>query len=462
MTTLTARGTTLLALATLVLGGTATPASADDARKPTCHGKVATIVGTDKRDTITGTPGNDVIVAKKGRDNVDGRGGDDVICGGPAVDMLVGGHGDDLVDGQEDGRYLEEDGYIYVPNRLAGGPGNDQLIGGGGAPDDLFFVGATRGVRVDFNQNRSTGQGTDTLVNMGDVLTTRFDDTVVGSEWSVRTGRGDDVITVPRGSYGDIYAGAGDDEATGGNGFVFGQKGDDVLVSRGDLAGLRGGSGNDTLTATGSDVQFAGGPGNDVIRGTSGRDEIYLGPLNDNTFPSGRDVVYAGGGNDSIEDGTGSARIYAGQGNDLLEGSFGNDTYVGGDGYDRFYPYFEVAPTSGIVLDLADGSMTGGLGTKTMKEFEDISATELNDTLRGDAESNTFTGGGGNDRIVGRGGDDWLFGESGTDSADGGAGTDKCRAETVANCEKGSGRDERRSTVRYAPSAEASSSRGFL
>ena len=66
---------------------------------PTCHGFVATIVGTSGDDTITGTAGPDVIVARGGNDVVHGGGGNDVICGGGGSDTLDGGSGDDVEDG---------------------------------------------------------------------------------------------------------------------------------------------------------------------------------------------------------------------------------------------------------------------------------------------------------------------------------------------------------------------------
>ena len=91
---------------------------------PTCHGFVATIVGTSGDDTITGTAGPDVIVARGGNDVVHGGGGNDVICGGGGSDTLDGGSGDDT----EYGGGGSDD--------LQGDDGNDTEVGGAG-DDDL-------------------------------------------------------------------------------------------------------------------------------------------------------------------------------------------------------------------------------------------------------------------------------------------------------------------------------------
>jgi subtilisin family serine protease len=72
-----------------------------------CAGKVATIVGTGKKDKIKGTNGPDVIAAGGGADTVKGRGGNDRICGEGGKDRLFGGSGKD---------------------RLVGGPGKDLQV----------------------------------------------------------------------------------------------------------------------------------------------------------------------------------------------------------------------------------------------------------------------------------------------------------------------------------------------
>ncbi|MEZ0284876.1 MAG: calcium-binding protein [Thermoleophilia bacterium] len=82
-----------------------------------CAGRLATIVGTARRDVIRGTGRSDVIAALGGDDVVLGAAGNDLICLGAGTDRAHGGRGADLVRGGP-GRDL-----------ILGGPGPDLLIG---------------------------------------------------------------------------------------------------------------------------------------------------------------------------------------------------------------------------------------------------------------------------------------------------------------------------------------------
>lgn len=128
---------TLLAAVMLM---SVTPVAAATA---SCGGAVATIVGTDKGDTIDGTKGPDVIAGLGGDDVIRGRGGGDVLCGGVGRDVLLGGDGRDRMYGNE-GR-----------DRLVGGPGADRLHGGAG---NDHLSGRNGNDRLD------GGPGTDTCV----------------------------------------------------------------------------------------------------------------------------------------------------------------------------------------------------------------------------------------------------------------------------------------------------------
>lgn len=104
------------------------------AARPTCGGRIATIVGTKRSDKIVATRRADVIVAKGGADVIDGRGGKDLICAGPGNDVVRGGSGDDLIWG---GRGADELRGGRGNDVLWGGRGNDALRGGRGA-DRLY------------------------------------------------------------------------------------------------------------------------------------------------------------------------------------------------------------------------------------------------------------------------------------------------------------------------------------
>jgi hypothetical protein len=127
----TALLTTVAVVAALLTGALAAPAAA---ARPTCGGKVATIVGTSRGEIIVGTAGDDVIVAKGGDDIVYGRGGNDIICGGGGADRLYGQGGHDRLFGGA-GR-----------DKLYGGAGDDRLHGGTGI--DTCYQGPGTGPRI--------------------------------------------------------------------------------------------------------------------------------------------------------------------------------------------------------------------------------------------------------------------------------------------------------------------------
>jgi DNA-binding beta-propeller fold protein YncE len=85
-----------------------------------CGGLRATIVGTDRADTLRGTAKADVIAARGGNDKVQGLGGKDTVCGEAGNDNLAGG--------------AKADALLGGPGKdtLLGGPGADRLVGGPG------------------------------------------------------------------------------------------------------------------------------------------------------------------------------------------------------------------------------------------------------------------------------------------------------------------------------------------
>lgn len=189
-----------------------------------------------------------------------GDGDDRVVLAGAITTLLDAGAGADEVIGSEASEVIE------------GGPGADQLDGGGGVGHDILtFQTRAEDITVDLARG-STGEG----------------DTVSGFEW-VMGGLGDDTL---RGGGGvDVLdGGSGDDRLFGGSG--------------GDS--LNGGEGKDVLR---------GGPGDDALRGADGADRLY-GEAGDDAL-SGDEV----GGNDYY-------RPRAVHGNDLLIGGPGRDGIV--------------------------------------------------------------------------------------------------------------------------------------
>ena len=87
----------------------------------TCHGRVATVVGT------TGTNGDDVIIGTSGDDSISGGGGNDVICAGGGTDDIDPGDGTDLIYGEGGNDTLNEGANPQGADTFIGGPGTDTV-----------------------------------------------------------------------------------------------------------------------------------------------------------------------------------------------------------------------------------------------------------------------------------------------------------------------------------------------
>ncbi|MCL4677733.1 MAG: type I secretion C-terminal target domain-containing protein [Alphaproteobacteria bacterium] len=207
----------------------------------------------------------------------------------------------------------------------------------------------------------------------------------------------DDVI-YGHGGADDIYAGTGDDVSYGGAGddYIFDDTGNDIL---------HGEDGDDQLYGYWGDDQLYGGSGNDTLRG-------------DDTFGSssvtGNDVLSGGDGNDNLS---------GGRGDDTLDGGAGDDT-INGDSDMDTVTY--ASATSGVTVSLAVTSAqnTGGAGTDTISNVENLTGSDYADTLTGDSDANVIAGGAGNDVLNGGSGNDTLIGGAGADTMYGDANAD--------------------------------------
>jgi Tol biopolymer transport system component len=131
------------------------PVYAKEPALPRCAGRIATIIGTPRSDTLRGTKSKDVILALGGDDRVRSFTRADVICGGAGRDridagdngegggsdlVLAGPGADKVILGPELGRAFGEGGNDVLlgskgGDGLYGGPGNDVLRGG----DNPYF-----------------------------------------------------------------------------------------------------------------------------------------------------------------------------------------------------------------------------------------------------------------------------------------------------------------------------------
>lgn len=155
-----------------------------------------------------------------------------------------------------------------------------------------------------------------------------------------------------------------------------------------------------------SAAQSGADSGNDTYTGTTGNDTA--------DGLSGNDILHGGEGNDTL---SGSA------GDDVLDGGAGSDFLDGGSGTDTA-DYSSA--TSGVTVDLGNtyAQNTGGAGTDTLDDIENITGSSHRDTLEGDNSANTISGGAGNDTLRGRDGNDTLLGGAGHDTLKGDDGND--------------------------------------
>ena len=160
---------------------------------------------------------------------------------------------------------------------------------------------------------------------------------------------------------------------------------------------LNGGAGKDTLT---------GGADADTLYGNGGDDKV--------TGNGGDDVLTGGAGNDTIS---------GGDGDDYLMGDAGNDRLDGGAGSD-WAGYESANAAVKVDLSLTTAQNTGGGGTDTLLNIENVYGTAYADTLTGSAANNMLFGAAGNDSISGGQGDDFMAGGAGADTLSGGDGDD--------------------------------------
>ena len=246
--------------------------------------------------------------------------------------------------------------------------------------------------------------------------------------------------------------GSGNDNITGNdlNNILRGNAGDDILTGGGGADILIGGDGNDTFYADALDYlsSFSGGLGYDIlyISGTLGYTYDYLSygfeelhltdsePVSPPAPPPppvpavmngtiNADTMNGTALDDTINGLDGNDKIYGLAGNDLMDGGTGNDILDGGADIDTV-TYEDAA--SGVSASLASTRIqkTGGGGSDTILNVENLIGSAFNDTLTGSAVANRLEGGNGNDTLNGAAGADTLLGGEGNDTLNGGTEAD--------------------------------------
>lgn len=220
-----------------------------------------------------------------------------------------------------------------------------------------------------------------------------------------------------------------------------GGAGADTITGNGYANVLRGNAGADTINGGAGDDTLDGGVGNDTLNGGDGAD-ILNGGAGTDTLNGGAGVDAAdystataavavnlalttmqntgGGGydtlvgienligsiyNDTLTGNAGDNALSGGVGADILVGGLGNDLLDGGAGIDTAN-YSSATAGVRINLGLTTAQATGGAGTDTLVNIENVTGSAYADTLIGNAGDNVFVGGAGRDVMTGGGGND--------------------------------------------------------
>lgn len=453
---------------------------------------IENLTGGAFNDHLTGDANANVLFGDAGNDTLSGGAGNDILIGGAGDDNLNGGDGSDTADytgatsgltislsitsAQAVGGGLGSDTLSQIENlqggdfadtlmgdgndnilvggkgddTLTGGAGNDQLTGGEGI-DTVSYADATSSVTVSLTvtgaQSVGGGRGSDTLLEIENILGGGFNDTLTGdaSNNILIGGAGNDALS---GSIGidTLSGGTGDDALTGGVGDdnLGGGEGLDTAYYSGLRANyeitalsptsvrirdLRAGSpdGTDIL----SDVERAqfsdqwvaligatltGTSGNDILNGTDFGDTFDVAQ-------GGNDTLAGGSGDDTFNLG---AAFNAG---DMVDGGIGNDTLNLSGNYSGQVVVTALTLRDVETVVLAAGNNYNlkfeGTGSET-HILASALGTSNTLTLDGSGSLRAFraTGGAGNDAITGGENTDTLNGGAGDDLLRGGRGND--------------------------------------
>ena len=403
------------------------------------------LVGTAASQNLVGGNLNDILSGLGGNDHLYGHGGDDVLDGGP---------GDDIIDG---------------------GPG----------ANTASYADATAGVIVSLTLQGSAqntgGAGTDTLINIQNLIGSPYSDTIAGDGGAnvIDGGPGDDSLDGGLGidtlSYASATSGVTVSlsvfgaQTTGGGGTdsishfenLTGSTFDDTLTGDDGANVIVGGGGNDTLNGLGgNDTLFGGslmfgGDGNDTVTAAPTSDgPVFLSGgkgsdvLNGNGNPNAVAFYYTSAGGVTVDLSKQGVPQITGEGLDTLNGihavvgSTHNDTLIGGaadelfaggpgadsiDGGGGFNLIdFSYDTVGGVTLNLSitGPQATGSWGTDTVTNIQAIGGSDFADTLTGDSHDNLLLGKDGDDILKGGDGNDTISGAIGNDTIDGGAGND--------------------------------------
>lgn len=366
----------------------------------TGNAKANLLNGSVGADTLIGLSGDDIYIIDNSHDKADetsiGSGGNDSVV--TTVSYTLSNN-------------IENIKLVGIANLSATGNSGDNIIyansgnnivdGVTGRDTVSYQFGATRGVTIDLSilvAQNTVGSGSDTLVNIDNLIGSIFNDKLTG----------------------DVNANN-----------IQGGFGNDVLLGGGGLDTLSGGYGDDTYVlsnTTGFSVIESGGQGTDTVQTSvtfNLSSTTAFANIENLTLTGANAINATGNAAANLLTGNSAVNILTGaNGNDTLDGGLSADTLLGGAGND----FYVIDDNSDLIIENASegtDTINASISYTIPDNVETLTLTgAANINGNGNEDSNTVTGNTGNNFLQGSSGSDKLFGGLGHDTLDGGLGID--------------------------------------
>ena len=387
--------------------------------------------------TGSGNALNNLIAGNAGNDVLDGGAGVDTVSyasagAGVTVNLAntglqaTGGAGSDIVLNFEN---LTGSGFDDI---LSGNAENNVLNAGAGS-DTVSYAGAVSGVSVNLalaTAQITGGAGSDTVLNFENITGSAYNDTLTGTAGANKLDGGAGIDTLAGGAGDDTYVvdNAGDlvtealnegiDTVISAATRILGVNQENLILSGSAIINATGNELNNVLTGNAANNTLQGELGADTMSGGAGNDTYFVDDIGDVVVESaaeGTDTIhstlsYILGANQEVVvlstaaavNATGNElnnSLYAGAGNNVIDGGLGIDTVS--------YNYAATGVTVSLAVSTAQA--TGGSGSDTLLNIENLEGSNYNDVLTGTSGNNIINGAVGADSMTGGAGDDTYY-----------------------------------------------------